>query len=94
MGYMKNKRDSSEHEIVTFWRSIGATWIEMPGEVGFDGLLLYHGQAYIVEIKTPGPWKLTPNEVETKDRVEFQGVRYHIILTVAEAGKLIGLDVI
>jgi hypothetical protein len=89
----RNKRDTAEHEIVVFWRSIGATWIPMGPEVGFDGLLIYRGAVYIVEIKTPGPWKLTPNEVATSQRCEFQGVRYHIVETVEAAGAMIGLDV-
>ena len=89
-----NKRDKSEHEIVAFWRSVGATWIPMGPEAGFDGLLVYHRQVHIVEIKTPGNWKLTPNELATSERCEFQGVRYHIIETVEAAGRLIGLDVL
>jgi hypothetical protein len=94
MGYLKNKRDAAESEIVLFWRSVGATWIEMPGTVGFDGLLLFRGQVWIVEIKTPGPWKLTPHEVEINQRVEFQGVRYCVVETVEAAARLIGLSII
>jgi len=94
MSYTKNKRDKSEHEIVSFWRSVGATWLEMPGEVGFDGLLVYRTLVHIVEIKSPGSWKLTPHEVEVRERCEFEGVRYNIVETVEEAGQLIGLDML
>ena len=93
-GMRAARRDKSEHEIVTFLRSVGALWIPMGPDAGFDGLLVYRGQTYIVEVKTPGPWKLTPHEVETSARVEFQGVRYHIVETVEAAARLIGLDVI
>jgi len=91
---MRGRRDKSEHEIVTLWRSIGAVWIPMGPDAGFDGLLIYRGQAYIVEVKTPGAWSLTANEQTVRDRVEAQGVQYHIVLTVQDAGRLIGLDVI
>ena len=88
------RRDKSEHEIVSFLRSAGCTWIPMCPDAGFDGLLVYRTLVHIVEIKTPGAWKLTPHEFEVRERCEFQGVRYNIVETVEAAARLIRLDVL
>jgi len=90
-----NKRDINEAEIVRFWLMFGALWIQQKLEAGFDGLLIYKGEKYIVEIKQPDcKDRLTNNERATRDLMERQGVKYHIITTIEEAAELVGFELI
>ena len=95
MSYRKNKRDLSESEIVSFWSAVGCLWIPfLPGQ-GCDGILVdKSGFFYFVEIKTPGPHqaRFTPVEERFRDRLQSFGLSYSVVLTVADAARLIGLD--
>ncbi len=92
MGYEKNRRDDNELAIVGFWRSIGREWVQMPRDVGFDGLLICPLTGiHIVEIKNPVvKWKLTPAEQARKLQIERAGGRYELVETLADAARICG----
>lgn len=85
------RRDANEREIVKFWADLGAAWIPMDRDAGFDGILLWRGQKWIVEIKNGT--QLTPREESRKTQVESVGVQYHIIENKRQAAELVGVDV-
>jgi hypothetical protein len=89
-----NKRDKNEPEIVKFWRSCGAEWIPMQPGQGFDGLLIDVSGLYIVEIKNSKyAWELTEAESLLSQKVQKMGSEYHVIQSIQDAARLIGLDV-
>lgn len=67
---MTGKRtDTAQHDIVEALRNVGAIWIDMTQQrpsVGYDGVCVFRGQMWLVEIKTPGRWKFTLKELETQ----------------------------
>ncbi len=85
----RSRRDGNETAIVEAWRDLGALWVPMSRYAGFDGLLLYRGQAFIVEVKHGTKAKLTAAECEQKERVEAAGVAYHIVRSLEEALELV-----
>jgi len=94
MTYTKNKRDGNEKSIVDFWKQCGCIWV--PGRIdsGYDGLLLYRGNLYVVEIKQPKEREhLTETERNLRDATEVRGIEYHVITSVEEAAKLIDVEI-
>lgn len=90
MTYTKNKRDTNEAEIVEFFHNLGACWVPMDRNAGFDGLLLYRGILHIVEIKMPAERNhLTQAERKRRDEAEERGIAYNVICSVDEAVKLL-----
>ena len=87
------KRDANEREMVEAWRALGAVWIPMAQEAGFDGLLLFRGKVHIVEVKdtsqTHGKFKLTANEKLTMFMLDNVGVRYEIVWNMEQALALV-----
>ena len=90
-----NKRDINEAEIVAFWRDIGGVWIQQKLDAGFDGLLVYDCNSYIIEIKQPSSRdRLTPAEKDVRDLLVRHDVKYHVITTLEEAAELVGFELI
>ena len=94
---MRGRRvDANQAELVAAWRAAGATWIDLTDseDAGFDGLVLFDGQTYIVEIKdgskTPSDRRLTDKEQARRAEVEDADVFYNVVETMAAALRLIG----
>jgi len=88
---MADRRDGNENTIVEVWRRLGAVWIKQARTAGFDGVLVYDGKAYIVEIKNPEyAWELTAAESKRLLEVEGEHVAYNIVETIEDALKMIG----
>ena len=86
----RNKPDSNKAEIVAAIRQLGAVWVDMGREAGFDGLLLYRGMLHIIEIKHPSTrTHLTDNEWQVKFEATQQGVEYNVITSVEELMELL-----
>lgn len=95
MNYAK-KVDRSQETIVGALRDVGATWVPTSGDprIGFDGIVIFRGQVFIVEIKNaddpPSARQLTKREQQRKWEVERCGGTYHVWETPDEALKGIG----
>jgi len=87
-----NRKDNNDAELLRIARQCGAFVIQMQPGQGFDWLAIRRGQIFIIEIKdgkkTRSQQKLTACERETKDQVEYRGVRYHIVKTTDELMEL------
>lgn len=91
------RRDTAEPPILEYLNSIGARYQQMDKSAGFDLLVFYRGQIYVIEIKTVTKPKtraqleamLTGNERRTMELIQSAGCRYHIVTCPAEmAGVL------
>lgn len=87
------KRDANEREMVEAWRALGALWIPMGPDAGFDGLLLFRGKVHIVEVKdtrqTNGRYQLTTRETMLGLQMAVHGVPYNIITNMTQALALV-----
>ena len=85
-----DKRDANEAELVKLWTDLGAVWVKQDRFAGFDGLLLYQGRAYVVEIKNPRrKWHYTDREMARMIDFGKVGIQYHTIETPEKALELI-----
>jgi hypothetical protein len=90
---ISDKRDANEKEIVEFWRGVGAVWIPMSRTAGFDGVLVYRGVTYTVEIKNPAcRWSFTRAEAKRKAEIENAGGEYWLVCDLQDAQKLIEIN--
>lgn len=85
-----NKRDANEGPIVEAWRACHCALIEMQPGQGCDWIVVAPNGVHIVEIKRPGKWTLTPDELRTKCETEAAGGKYNIVETVADALRMVG----
>ena len=86
------RRDSNEKSILAFFEGIGAAWIRH--DIGCDGFLLYRGQLYVVEIKTPATRShLTKAERDLQAEAMRCGVPYHVITSIQEAAEMLGVEI-
>lgn len=78
----RDKPDANKKQLVAFWRKAGGLFYTQPRENGFDGVAVYRGRIYIIEIKdgskSPSAQKLTENEEKQKAEIEMRGVTYHV----------------
>ena len=90
---MRNaKVDKNQPEIVEALRRSGAIVKHVHTiKKLFDILVYYNGQTFNVEIKTDKKKKLTKGEQECKEDLESVGVKYHIIYSIEDALKMIGI---
>jgi Holliday junction resolvase len=90
---MRNaKVDKNQPEIVKALRRSGAIVKHVHTVKNlFDILVYYNGQTFNVEIKTDKKKKLTKGEQECKTDLESVGVKYHIIYSIEDALKMIGI---
>jgi hypothetical protein len=84
--------DANQPAIIAALRAAGALVIPVNAQrdAGFDILVIFQGGVYLVEIKAPGNWELTPNEKATRAAVTFQGVPYFVIASIGDAIRMIG----
>ena len=84
----RDKPDANKAALVKLWRSAGGLWIDQRREAGFDGLALFRGRVWLVEIKDgrlpPSGQALTPNEQRQQAAVELRGVAYTIWRSVED----------
>jgi hypothetical protein len=86
--------DLAQADIVRALRDVGATWVDMTQQrpsVGYDGIIVFRGQLWLVEIKTPGQWSFTPREVETQKIFAQGGVTIWVVESVVDVLALIGV---
>lgn len=90
------KIDSNQPQIVKALRRSGA-FVILTSQLknAFDLLVIYRGIIYIVEVKdgekVKSKRKLTEGELLCQYGVESHGAKYHIIESVDDALKMIGV---
>lgn len=86
-----NRKDASHKPIVLALRQAGAHVIDVSDALtaGFDALVVFRHHLFICEFKNDRRGKLTANETECREAVEYRGVRYHILTSVAEALEML-----
>ena len=86
-----HKVDANQAEIVDALRRVGAVVIPMAPEVGFDLLVAYNANVYIVEVKQPGLQDdLTAREKRRRDELMMAGVQYCIVTSAEDALEVLG----
>lgn len=90
MTYTDNKRDTNETPIIQALKAAGASVKQMDRLAGFDLLVAYQEQLYVVEVKTK-TGMLTNAEQLYKRELSWQGITYHVIRSVEEALQMIGV---
>jgi hypothetical protein len=89
----RSKRDANETQILATLRDLGVFYREMAREAGFDLLLCWRGQVWIMEIKNgalpPSACKLTPNEQRTAAELQAVGIEYHVCNSLDEVLALL-----
>ena len=89
-----SKRDGNEAAILAALRGLGVWHRQLDRTSGFDLLLCWRGQSWIVEIKDgsqpPSARKLTPNEYRTRAELEAIGVGYHVCESLDDVLRVIG----
>lgn len=90
------RQDDNHNEIRTAFRAFGAVVIDtfqLPNT--FDMLVAFRGKLYPVEVKDgskpPSRRKLTSGEQECKQLLASAGVEYHVIESVDDAAKMLGV---
>ena len=77
-----DRRDANEARLVALWTDAGGIWYPQKRETGFDGIAIFRGRTWLVEIKDgakpPSAQALTDNEKLQRDRIKAHGVKYHI----------------
>lgn len=96
MARRASRRDNNHAAIVAALHSVNAVVMqaaEAPA-LGFDLLVAYCGQIYIIEIKDgrkpPSERRLTTNEQAQQAALARHGVEYHIVLSEDDALRVIG----
>lgn len=90
------KVDDNQPQIVKALRRSGA-FVILTSQLknAFDLLVIYRGIIYIVEVKdgekVKSKRKLTEGEIICQSGVESHGAKYHIIESVDDALKMIGV---
>lgn len=54
-----------------------------------DIMILHQGKFIGLEIKVPGYWKYTDDQIAMKDLIISNGGRYHLITSLEEAQKIL-----
>lgn len=90
-----NRRDANHKEIVETLRSVGAFVLDLANwaGAGFDLLVFYREQIYVMEIKDGEDKRerLTTKERATMVEIERRDCHYDVVCSVDEALKLIGV---
>jgi hypothetical protein len=96
MARRANRKDANHATIARLLQQVGAHVIDaaVAPALGFDLLVAYRGQMYIMEIKDgskpPCERQLTSNEQEQQAALARHGVEYHVVLSEDDALKVIG----
>ena len=106
MGHKYNRpsKDANHKEIVKALREVGAVIVDTtPVKDAFDLIVFYDCRAFVMEIKNPDylpkvydrdtlEGKLSKGERKCMQDVQGVGVAYHIIASIEEALKVIGIE--
>ena len=106
MGHKYNRpsTDKNHKEIVKALREVGAVIVDTtPVKDAFDLIVFYDCRAFVMEIKNPDylpkvydrdtlEGKLSKGERKCMQDVQAVGVAYHIIASIEEALKVIGIE--
>ena len=87
-----NRRDQNEPPIVEVLRRLGCVVIQMQPGAGFDLLVIARNGVHLVEVKNPAyAFELTHYESLLKINVEAIGGEYHVIQSLEDAVRLVGM---
>jgi hypothetical protein len=106
MGHKYNRpsKDANHAEIVEAYRKVGAFVLDITAvKDAFDIIVFYKGKTYLVEIKNPDyltkvydretlESKLSDGERKCMEDLRAVGVEYHIVASIEEALKVIGIE--
>jgi hypothetical protein len=106
MGHKYNRpsTDKNHKPIVKALRDAGAVIVDTtPVKDAFDLMVFYKSQAYVMEIKNPDyltkvydretlESKLSDGERKCMEYLQAVGVAYHIVASIEEALKVIGIE--
>ena len=102
--YNKPSKDANHAEIVEALRKVGAVIVDTTSvKHAFDLMVFYKSQAYVMEIKNPDyltkvydretlESKLSDGERKCMEDLQAVGVAYHIVASIEEALKVIGIE--
>ena len=82
------RRDGNEREIINTLKAVGAVVLQMDRSEGFDLLVCWHGQIYVMEVKQRGE-HLSDREREVALEVRRQS-EYYVIHDKVEALDILG----
>lgn len=92
---MVGKRvDTSQADIVEALRKVGAVWHDCTQQrpsLGYDGIAIYGGRVWFVEIKSPGKWKFTVKELEVQSMYSRGGITVWVWECAEDALKTLGV---
>jgi hypothetical protein len=102
--YNKPSKDANHGEIVDALRKVGAVIVDTTAvKHAFDLMVFYKSQAYVMEIKNPEKLPkvydrerlektLEDGERKCMEDLQAVGVAYHIVASIEEALKVIGIE--
>jgi len=102
--YNKPSKDANHAEIVEALRKVGAVIVDTTAvKHAFDLMVFYDCRAYVMEIKNPEKLPkvydrerlektLEDGERKCMEDLRAVGVEYHIIASIEEALKVIGIE--
>jgi hypothetical protein len=102
--YNRNSTDKNHKPIVKALRDAGAVIVDTTSvKDAFDLMVFYDCRAYVMEIKNPDyltkvydreqlESKLSDGERKCMEDLQAVGVAYHIVASIAEALKVIGIE--
>ena len=102
--YNRSSTDKNHKPIVKALRDAGAVIVDTtPVKDAFDLMVFYNCRAFVMEIKNPDyltkvydreqlESKLSEGERKCMDDLRAVGVEYHIVASIEEALKVIGIE--
>lgn len=94
--YVYPRADDNQGEIVDALETAGAYCVPTTGDpkIGFDLLVAFDGDLYIVEVKDGSKpksrRKLTEGEMKRRDELALHGIMYWVIESEEDALRMIG----
>lgn len=90
----RSKRDANERAILDDLNRLGVWYHQMDRDAGFDLLLGFRGQLFVVEIKDPAQpeskRRLTQNERDTERTLADRQIDYWKCETLADVLRVLG----
>lgn len=84
----RDRKDDNQTRLVKLWNDAGGVWYSQKRETGFDGVAVFRGRIWLVEVKDgskpPSAQALTPNEQRQQARITDQHVEYTIWRSVED----------
>jgi hypothetical protein len=85
------RRDMAEEGIVEALKRFGASVQKLSARDAPDLLVGWRGQTLLLEVKTPGKGKVSDGQAAW--HAKWRGGAVHVVTTVAEALRALGLEV-